>query len=94
MYIYVCIGLPRRLSGEESACHAGDLGLLSESGRSPAGGSANPLKYSGLENSMDRGAWRATVHSITRHQTRLKQLNTYMCENESLCYSVVIDTVL
>ena len=42
------------------------------SGRSPAGGHGNPLQYSCLENSMDRGAWRATAHKVTKSQTRLK----------------------
>ena len=40
----------------------GDLGLIPESGRSPGEGNGNPLQYSCLENSMDRGAWWATVH--------------------------------
>ena len=39
-----------------------DVGLIPGSGRSPGGGNGNPLQYSCLENSMDRGAWRATVH--------------------------------
>ena len=43
--------------GEESACNAGDLGLIPESGRSLEEGNGNPLQYSCLENSMDRGAW-------------------------------------
>ena len=52
--------------GKESACNAGDLGLTHESGRSPAEGNGNPLQYSCLENPMDRGAWRATVHGVAR----------------------------
>ena len=42
---------------EESACKAGDLGLIPGSGRSPGGGNDNSRQYSCLENSMDRGAW-------------------------------------
>ena len=38
-------------------------------GRSPGGGHGNPLQYSLLENAMDRGAWRATVHGVTKSQT-------------------------
>ena len=49
-----------------------DLVLIPGSGRSPGGGSANPLQYSCLENPMDRGAWRATVHGVTKSWTRLK----------------------
>ena len=48
--------------GKELACNAGDLGSVSESGRSPGEGDDNPPQYSCLENPMDRGAWRATVH--------------------------------
>ena len=49
---------------EESACNAGDLGSIPESGRSPGGGHGNPLQYSRLENPMDRGAWWAALHGI------------------------------
>ena len=49
-----------------------DAGLIPESGRSPAGGHGNPLQYSCLENSMDRGAWRATVHRVAKSRTQLK----------------------
>ena len=48
--------------------NAGDIrgaGLISGSGRSPGGGNGNPLQYSCLENSMDRGAWHATIHGVT-----------------------------
>jgi len=44
---------------KESACNAGDLGSVPELGGSPGEGSSYPLQYSGLENSMDRGAWQA-----------------------------------
>ena len=50
---------------------AGDLGLIPGSGRSPGGGSGNPLQYSCLENSMDKGAWWATVHGVTKSRTRM-----------------------
>ena len=50
----------------ESACNAEDMGLISVSGRSPGEGNGNPLRYSCLGNSMDRGTWRATVHGVTR----------------------------
>ena len=58
------MGFPHRSVGKESACNAGDLGLTSGLGRSPGGGNGNPLQYSCLEDPMDRGAWRATVHRI------------------------------
>ena len=53
-----------------------DVGSIPGWGRSPRGGHGNPLQYSCLENPMDRGAWRATVHRVTKSRTRLKQLTT------------------
>ena len=48
-----------------------DPGSVPGSGRSPGGGHGNSLEYSCLENPMDRGAWRATVHVVTKSQTQL-----------------------
>ena len=48
-----------------------DVGSASGPGRSPGEGDGNPLQYSCLENPMDTGAWRATVHGVTKSQTRL-----------------------
>ena len=59
--------------------NAGDTrntGLISGSGRSPSVGDGNPLQYSCLENSMDRGAWWATVHGVTKSQTQLRSEHT------------------
>ena len=53
-----------------------EAGLIPGPGRSPEGGHGNPLQYSCLENPMDRGAWWATVHRVTKNWTRLKQLST------------------
>ena len=47
-------------------CNVRDTGLIPGSGRSPGGGHGNPLQYSCLENPMDRGAWRATVHGVAK----------------------------
>ena len=61
-------------SGKEFACIAGgerDMGSIPGLGRSPGGGNGNPLQYSCLENPMGRGAWWATVHGVTKSQTRL-----------------------
>ena len=58
--------------GKESACGARDLGLMAGSGRSPGGGNGNPHQDSCLENSMDRGAWQATVHGAAKSQTWLR----------------------
>ena len=51
--------------------NAGDTGLIPGSGRSPGGGNDNPLQYSCLESSMDRGAWQATIHGVAKSQTQL-----------------------
>ena len=51
---------PGGSDGIESTCNVGDLGSIPGLGRSPGEGSSYPLQYSGLENSMDRGAWQAT----------------------------------
>ena len=58
-------GFPHSSVSKESACNAGDLGSIPGSGRSPKEGNSNPLQYSCLENPVDRGAWRATVHGVT-----------------------------
>ena len=52
--------------GKESACSAGDLDSVAGLGRSSGEGNGNPLQYSCLENSMDRGAWQATVHGLAK----------------------------
>ena len=57
------------LDGKESACNAGDLGSIPGSERSPGEGNGYPLQYSCLENPMDRGAWWATVHEVTKNRT-------------------------
>ena len=56
---------------KESACNAEDPGSTPGLGRSPGEGNGNPLQYSCLENPMDKGAWWATVHGVTKSQTRL-----------------------
>ena len=60
------VGLSYGSDGEKSACSAGDLGLIPGLGKYPGEGKGYPLQYSGLENSIDRGAWWTTVHGVTR----------------------------
>ena len=55
--------------GKESACNAGDPGSVPEWGRYLGEGNGNPLQYSCLENSMDRGTWWATVLGVAKSQT-------------------------
>ena len=63
-----------------SAGDVRDTSSTPESGRSPAGGHGNPLQYSCLENSTDRGAWWARVHRVAKSQTQLKRLSTHSFE--------------
>ena len=63
--------LPWWLSGKESACNVGDVGSIPGLGRSPGEGNGNPLQCSCLENPLDRGAWWATVHGVTKSQTQM-----------------------
>ena len=66
--------------------NAGDMGSIPGLGRFPEEGNDNPLQYSYLENSMDRGAWRTVVHRVAESDTtyRLQQQGT-ICTSESLC---------
>ena len=63
------MSFPGGSDSKESACNAGGLGSIPGSGRSPGEGKVYPFQYSCLENPMDRGAWWATVHGVTKSQT-------------------------
>ena len=67
----ITLSFPGGSDGKESACNVGDLSLIPGSGKPSGEGNDYPLQYSFLENSMDRGAWWATVHGVTKSQTRL-----------------------
>ena len=74
------LGFPSGSGGKEATRNAGvaeDVGLILGSGRFPGGENGKPLKYSCLETLMDRGAWRATVHGVSKSQTRLKWPSTH-----------------
>ena len=71
--IFKC-GFPSASDHKESACNSGDAGAVGSIpglGRSPGEGNGYPLQCSCLENSTDRGTWRATVHGVTKTKTRL-----------------------
>ena len=59
-------GFPHSSVSKESACNAGDPGLIPGLGRSSGEGNGNPLQYSWLEDPMDRGSWKATVLGVAR----------------------------
>ena len=63
------LGFPGGSDGKEPAQNAGDPGSIPGLGRSPGGGNGSPLQYSCLENPMDGGAWRATVHGDAKSRT-------------------------
>ena len=67
-------GFPGDSDRKASARNAGDLGSIPGLGRSPGEGNGSPLQYSCLENSMDGGAWWATVHGVAKSRTRLSDL--------------------
>ena len=69
----VFLGFPGGLDGKESPCNARDLDSIPGFGRSPRGGHGNPLQYSCLENTMDRGAWQSTAHGFAKSRTRLSR---------------------
>ena len=62
----------------------GDVGLIPGSGRSPGRGHGNLVQCSCLENPMDRGAWWATVHSVTKSLTQLKQRSMYIRKADTM----------
>ena len=70
-YFNFQLGFPHSSVSKESACNAGNLGLIPGSGRSPGERNGNLLQSSCLENSMDREVWQATVHGVAR----VKQLS-------------------
>ena len=82
-----CPGFLGRTSGKEPTCQCRnlrDIGSIRGSGRSPGERNSSLLQYSYLENPMDRGAWQATIHRVTKSQTQLKQFS--MQSFLSQCY--------
>ena len=73
------MGLPRWYNGKESACQAGHMGSIPGSERSPGEGSGNPLQYSCLRNPMDRGAWQAMIHGVTKVGLDLASKQRFIC---------------
>ena len=63
------MGFPGSSAGKESACNAGDPGLIPGSGRSPGERNGNPLPHSCLENPMNRGAWQTKVHGVAKSRS-------------------------
>ena len=70
--MFLCF--PGGSDGKESACNARDLASIPGLGRSPGEGNGYPLQYSCLDNPMDRGAWRLTVHRVTKQLDMTERL--------------------
>ena len=70
----VNMGFPGGSDGKESACEVGDPGSILGLGRFPGEEHGNSVQYSCLENPMDTGAWRATVHGVSIYSVKLYQL--------------------
>ena len=66
------LGFPGGSAGKQSACYVGEQGSIPGLGRSSGEGNGNPLQYSCLEKSMDRRAWWATDHGVTKSWTQLR----------------------
>ena len=75
------MGFPGSSEGKVSDCNAGDPGSIPGAGISPGGRNGSPLQYSCLENSMDRGAWWATVHGVAKSWTRLSYFTSFHLTN-------------
>ena len=71
-----------------SACNVGDWGEIHGSGRSPGEGNGNSLQYSCLENLMDRGAWRTTVHGVAKSQIQLSNWEHTALTDETVYLSL------
>ena len=74
----MCICFPGGSEGKASAGDVEDPGSIPGSGRSPGEGNGNSLQYSCLENLMDRGAWWATVHGVSKSRARLSDTHTHV----------------
>ena len=78
-YSPLVMGFPHGSVGKESACNAGEPGSIPGLRRSPEEGNGNPLQYSCLENTMDRGAWQATVHEVAKSRTGFSTAQHEVC---------------
>ena len=70
-FVYIFRGFPGGSEGKEAACNARDQGLIPGLGGTPGEGNGSPLQYSCLENSKDRGTWRAKAHEVAKSWTQV-----------------------
>ena len=89
-YLYLCSGFPGGSDAKASLYNVGDLCSIPGLGRFPGKGNGNPLQYSCLENSMDRGAWQATVHGVAKDW---RWLSDWACTHIDTQQSCVLSKV-
>ena len=85
------LGFPGGSVVKNSPANGGEMGSIPESGRSPGGGYGNPFQDSCLENSTDRGAWKATVHGVAKSQM---QLTTHSISKRDKCLTDSLTSLL
>ena len=83
------MGFPGSSAGKESTYNRGDPSSIPGSGRSPGGEHSNPLQYSCLENSMDRGAWQAIVHGVAKRIVGLLMFQMHSKEIQLYIYTYI-----
>ena len=86
VYIHTWV-LPSWHSGKSLPASVRDAGSIPGSGRSPAEGNGNPLQHSCLENSLDRGVWRSTVHGVAKSWPQLSACTHTPTHPHILLYS-------
>ena len=84
---------PGGSNGNESTCFAGDLGSIPGLGRSPGEVKGYPFQYCGLENSMNRGAWQATVHRVAKSQILPSDFHFQLLASVFLTWLVIMNVV-
>ena len=90
-HVSLLLSFPRGCSEVKmSACNTGDLGSIPGSGRSPGEGNGNPLQDSCLENPMNREAWWATVHGVTKSRTRLSDFASLLSSFPPPIFSLLV----
>ena len=91
-FYWLLMGVPSGSVVKNLPANPGDSGLIPGSGRSPGEVNGNPLQFSCLGNSMDRGAWRDTVHGVAKsHTTELEHKEVKLAANPGLLVSRFVD---